>query len=174
MFYINSNDVDGLIALVSEKLGQKSGQDPTIGAIRRLADLKDRRAIPVLRQAMSHSNVTVKTDAALALYKLGQSEGLDTLISWLSSDERLASRAAGALRDITDPRATAALQNSGFSSSSPPAQTGSYNSRPPSSTGGGCLGIVVVVTILILLTFVGISHNSLRSRALEFLVGQVG
>jgi hypothetical protein len=46
---------------------------------------------------MTHSNVTVKTDVALALYKLGQVQGLEILISWLKQDERLAVRAVGRL-----------------------------------------------------------------------------
>ncbi len=109
-FYIESNDVEGLIALVDERLRERYGQDPTIGAIRRLADLKDDRALPVLRRAIKHENVTVKTDAALALYKLGEEEGLNALITWLSSEERLAQRASSALENIDNPNAKEALR----------------------------------------------------------------
>jgi HEAT repeat protein len=71
MFYANTNDVEGLIALVDEKLNQRYGQDPTIGAINRLGDLGDKRAVPVLRRALDHANAGVKQCAASALSKLG-------------------------------------------------------------------------------------------------------
>ena len=111
-FYIESDDVEALIALVDERLRERYGQDPTIGAIRRLADLKDGRAIPVLRKALDHANVTVKTDAALALHKFGEEAGLNSLISWLSSEERLVQRASDALEKIDEPKAKEALRKS--------------------------------------------------------------
>jgi hypothetical protein len=166
-FYINSNDVEGLIALVAERLGQKSGQDPTIGAIRRLADLKDRRAIPVLRQALAHPNVTVKTDAALALHQFGEAAGLDSLISWLSSEERLSQRAASALAKINDPRAAEALRSAGSShhANSTTSNQSSYsavaNRAPaPSAPGGGCvIAIALVALVISILIFASMNGN---------------
>jgi branched-chain amino acid transport system ATP-binding protein len=73
MFYTQSDDVEGLIALVESKLSERYGQDPTIGAIRRLGDLGDKRAIPVLRRASEHANKHVSGYAAEALSKLGDS-----------------------------------------------------------------------------------------------------
>lgn len=166
-FYINSNDVEGLIALVAERLGQKSGQDPTIGAIRRLADLKDRRAIPVLRQALGHPNVTVKTDAALALHKFGEAAGLDALISWLYSEERLSQRAASVLAKIDDPRATEALRRAGAShhpssATSPSSSYSAAASRTPvsSSPSGGCILLIALVPLIVILLIVaGMNGN---------------
>lgn len=166
-FYIESDDVDGLIALVEERLRERYGQDPTIGAIRRLADLKDRRAIPVLKKAIRHANVTVKTDAALALHKFREPEGLDSLISWLRSEERLAQRAASALEKIDDPRAAEALGKASHSSASRSESTKAATDREidlivartiaqgPSSTGPsrGC-AIAIFAAILIAIIWV--------------------
>jgi hypothetical protein len=70
MFYSESNDVEALIALVEEKIQQRYGQDPTIGAIHRLGDLGDKRAVPVLTRASGHANRGVSESAKLALSKL--------------------------------------------------------------------------------------------------------
>jgi len=110
-FYINSDDVEQLIAILKDGLERSAGQDPTIGAIRRLADLKANVAEPWLRRALNHSNITVKTEAALALYKLGDfSAGLDALIA-LVSDDRSAVSAIRALAKTEDTRAIEALEN---------------------------------------------------------------
>jgi hypothetical protein len=53
MFYMDSDDVEALIALVEEKIQQRYGQDPTIGAIHRLGDLGDKGAVPVLTRRLT-------------------------------------------------------------------------------------------------------------------------
>lgn len=72
-FYIESNDVEALISLVNENLKERYGQDPTIGAINRLGDLGDKRAVPVLTRALDHANAGVKEAAKNALTKLNAS-----------------------------------------------------------------------------------------------------
>src|ERR1035437_1719153 len=103
-FYVNSDDVEYLLGIVRDGLSRPSGQDPTIGAIRRLADLGDRTAISLFHQALNHSNVTVKVDAALALHRLNEEAGLKALI-FFASEDKSSINAIRAMAKTNDPRA---------------------------------------------------------------------
>lgn len=108
IFYINSDDTDQLMAILEDGLRRETGQDPTIGAIERLADLREKAAVPLLHQALTHSNVAVKTQAALALYDLGEEAGIDALIRFLNYDHLLVS-AVRALARTQDEKAIDAV-----------------------------------------------------------------
>lgn len=109
LLYDPNDNVEELLRALHNGLQRASGQDPTIGAIRRLSDLGARDAIPLLTQALSHDNVTVKTDAALALYRLGDRRALWLLESFLL-EHRAAIAAARNLAKTDDDRALAILE----------------------------------------------------------------
>ena len=81
-----STNVAQLMAIVEDGLGRSSGQDGTILAVRRLGELGDARAMPLLLRALDHTNVQVQTGAALSIYQLGDNYGLNQLIAWLSEE----------------------------------------------------------------------------------------
>jgi hypothetical protein len=109
---IGRGDVRRAIPTLEENLQRRvgMGHDDTLWLIRGLAVAGDRRAIPVLKQALRHHKTNVVTDAALALHALGDDAGLQTLLSGLRScGESDAWHFTGALRCIRDARATTAL-----------------------------------------------------------------
>ena len=109
---IGPGDVRRIIPAVEENLQRRVGlgHDDTLRLIRQLAVTGDRRAIPILKQALRHHKSNVRADAALALHALGDAGGLEALISGLhSADESDRWKFANALECIRDSRATAPL-----------------------------------------------------------------
>jgi len=109
---IGPGDVRRAIPTLEENLQRRvgMGHDDTLWLIRGLAVAGDRRAIPVLKQALRHHKTNVVTDAALALHALGDSAGLEALISGFhSADESDRCKFASALECIRSPRATTAV-----------------------------------------------------------------
>lgn len=109
VFSTQSGDLPMLLATVESGLLRPSGQDPTIAAIRRLGELRATEAIPLLRRALQHANVTVKTDAALALHQLGDPAGIEALRKFLS-DERASVSVMRILAKIGNDESIALLQ----------------------------------------------------------------
>jgi len=109
---IPRGDVRRIVPAVEENLQRRVGlgHSDTLSLIRQLAVTGDRRAIPILKEALRHHRRDVRTDAALALHALGAQEGIDSLISGLrSADDSEAWTIVNALECIRNPRATAAL-----------------------------------------------------------------
>lgn len=101
-----------IIPAVEENLQRRVGlgHADTLSLIRQLAVTGDRRAIPILKQALRHHRSDVRTDAALALHALGDAGGLEALITGLNSaDEGDRWKFGNALECIRSPRATAAV-----------------------------------------------------------------
>lgn len=109
---IGPGDVRRIIPAVEQNLQRRvgMGHDDTLLLIRQLAVTGDRRAIPVLKQALRHHKSNVRTDAALALHAVGDSGGLEALISGFHSGEESDRwKFANALECIRSPRATTAV-----------------------------------------------------------------
>lgn len=115
---VGPGDVRRIVPAVEQNLQRRlgMGHDDTLLFIRQLAVTGDRRAIPVLKQALRHHKTNVVTDAALALHALGDGAGLEALLSGLRScEESDAWKFVGALKCVRDARATTALAEYGAS-----------------------------------------------------------
>lgn len=109
---VGSGDVRRIIRALEQNLQRRvgMGHDDTLLLIRQLAVTGDRRAIPVLNQALRHHKSSVVVDASLALHALGDAGGLQALTSgFRSAEEGDRWKFANALQCIRDARATAAV-----------------------------------------------------------------
>ena len=110
MSYSNPNE---LMATVRDGLSRPDKQDPVIGAIEALGQMKEQRAVPLFKQALGHSNNSTRTRAAVALHECGDPEGLKALTTWVSqvqSNPRGAVQAIHALAKIGDAESVQALR----------------------------------------------------------------
>lgn len=110
---VGPGDVRRIVPAVEQNLQRRvgMGHDDTLLLIRQLAVTGDRRAIPVLKEAIRHHKSNVRVDAALALHALGDAGGLESLISGFNSaDESDKWKFAGALKCVRNPRAAAAVE----------------------------------------------------------------
>lgn len=108
-----SSNPDELMALVRDGLGRSDRQDPVIGALETLGNMREQRAVPLFKQALGHTNNGTRTRAAVALYQCGDQEGLHTLVKWVSqvqSNPRGAVQAIHALGKIGNADSTEALR----------------------------------------------------------------
>ncbi len=109
---VGPGDVRRIVPAVEQNLQRRvgMGHDDTLLLIRQLAVTGDRRAIPVLTQALRHHKSSVVVDAASALHALGDAAGVEALISgFRSAPEGDKWRFASALQDIRDSRAVAVV-----------------------------------------------------------------
>jgi hypothetical protein len=109
---VGPGDARRIIPAVEQNLQRRvgMGHDDTLLLIRQLAVTGDRRAIPVLNEALRHHKSNVRVDAALALHAIGDGGGLEALISGFhSAEESDRWKFANALECIRNLRATAAV-----------------------------------------------------------------
>jgi len=101
------------MATVRDGLGRPDKQDPVIGAIEALGQMKEQRAVPLFKEALGHTNNGTRTRAAVALYQCGDAAGLNALVSWVSQvqgNPRGAVQAIHALAKIGNPQSMEALR----------------------------------------------------------------
>ena len=108
-----SGDPNELMAVVRDGLSRPDRQDPVIGALEALGEMREQRAVPLFKQALGHTNNGTRTRAAVALYQCGDAEGINALLKWVSqvqTNPRGAVQAIHALGKIGNSDSTEALR----------------------------------------------------------------